>query len=294
MKITAAMVKELRERTGSGMMECKKALVEAEGDLALAVNQMRKSGLANADKKSGRIAAEGLICIKTSENGRQAAMVEVNCETDFVTRGADFNEFVSSITNKVLISGVDSMETLNEMCLEEGGVNIEEKRRELVAKIGENIHVRRCVYLASDNGSIATYLHGNRIGVLVEMSGSDELLNKDIAMHIAASKPLYVDAKDISAELIQKEREIFVAQAEASGKPANIIEKMVDGRMTKYLNEVTLLGQAFVKDPDVKVGSLLNDKSQQVIRFTRFEVGEGIEKKKEDFAEEVMAQARGV
>lgn len=292
MAITAAMVKELRERTGSGMMECKKALVEAGGDLEAAVESMRKAGLAKADKKAGRVAAEGCIVAKVSECGKIGAMVEVNCETDFVSKGDEFKAFAGLIASTVLGSEVDSVEGLMEQALE-SGQSIEERRRELIAKLGENINVRRFERFNTDGGQLATYLHGSRIGVLVELNGGDEVVAKDVAMHVAASKPVCVNESEVPAELLEKEKEIFSAQAEASGKPAEIIEKMVTGRIRKYLGEITLLGQPFIKEPDTTVGKLLKSKDAEAVRFVRYEVGEGIEKKEENFAEEVMAQVRG-
>lgn len=292
MNITAAMVKELRERTGSGMMECKKALLEANGDLEAAIEQMRKSGLAKADKKSGRTAAEGCIAVKTSAGGKCTAMVDINCETDFVAKGDDFIAFLNSVTEALLGNDVADNEQLLAMPLP-NGKTVDETRRELVAKLGENINVRRFEKYQSATGGTGCYLHGSRIGVIVELSKADEELGRDIAMHIAASKPVCVSEKDVPAEMIAKEKEIFAAQAAESGKPAEIIEKMVIGRVNKFLNEITLLGQSFVKDPDVSVAKLLAGKGVSVVRFARFEVGEGIEKKEENFAEEVMAQVRG-
>ncbi len=292
-KITAAMVKELRERTGSGMMECKKALVETGGDIEAAVEQMRKAGLAKADKKAGRTAAEGKIVIKVSDDGKRAVILEVNSETDFVAKNEDFLKFVDQVAQKALEANVQTVSELLQIPLEDGGPTIEEARRELIAKLGENINIRRLMRFETQAGKLACYLHGNRIGVVVEMEGGDDQLAKDIAMHVAASKPVCVDESEVPAETLEKEKEIFAAQAEASGKPANIIEKMVEGRLRKFLKEITLLGQPFVKDPDQSVGQLLKGEGATVIRFVRFEVGEGIEKEEEDFAEEVMAQVRG-
>ena len=293
MEITAAMVKELRERTGSGMMECKKALQETNGDIEAAVEGMRKAGLAKADKKASRIAAEGLIVVERSADGKEAAMVEVNCETDFVSKGDDFRNFAKAVAQRVLQSRPADLEALLEMPLqEEGGVSVNTARQELVAKLGENMNVRRFVRYQSE-GLVGFYLHGTRIGVLVDMVGGSEELAKDVAMHVAASRPVCVEEKDVPADMVAKEREIFTAQAATSGKPANIIEKMVEGRLKKFFAEVTLLGQPFVKDPDKSVGDLLKAAGATVVRFERFEVGEGIEKKTENFAEEVMAQARG-
>jgi elongation factor Ts len=291
--ITAAMVKELRERTGSGMMECKKALGETGGDLDAAVELMRKAGLAKADKKSGRTAAEGRISIKLSEDSKRAAIVEVNSETDFVAKGDDFVEFANNVAQAALDAGVGSLDELLGAKISSTGATVEETRRELIAKIGENINVRRFEGFASENGQVASYLHGTRIGVLVELIGGNPELGKDIAMHIAASKPISVDETGVSTEILAKEREIARAQAEAEGKPANIVEKMVEGKVKKFLGEVTLVGQPFVKDPDQNVGKLLKDNNARVARFVRFEVGEGIEKTESNFAQEVMAQVRG-
>ena len=291
--ITAVMVKELRERTGSGMMECKKALGETGGDLDAAVELMRKAGLAKADKKSGRTAAEGRISIKLSEDGKRAAIVEVNSETDFVAKGDDFVEFANNVAQAALDAGVGSLDELLGAKISSTGATVEETRRELIAKIGENINVRRFEGFASENGQVASYLHGTRIGVLVELIGGNPELGKDIAMHIAASKPISVDETGVSTEILAKEREIARAQAEAEGKPANIVEKMVEGKVKKFLGEVTLVGQPFVKDPDQNVGKLLKDNNARVARFVRFEVGEGIEKTESNFAQEVMAQVRG-
>jgi elongation factor Ts len=291
MNISATMVKELRERTGSGMMECKKALAEAGGDLDAAVELMRKAGLAKADKKSGRTAAEGCICVKVGDDGKGAAMVEINCETDFVAKADDFIEFAKGVAACALGTTVDSVEQLNDLALP-AGASVDETRRALVAKLGENINLRRFERFVSDQGFIVSYLHGTRIGVLVELVGGDQTLGKDMAMHIAASRPVCVDESGVPAETIEKEKEIFRAQAEASGKPANIVDKMVDGRVQKFLGEITLLGQPFVKDPEQTVGKILKEKGARVVRFVRFEVGEGIEKVASNFAEEVMAQVR--
>lgn len=291
MAITAALVKELRERTGSGMMECKNALTETNGDIEAAIELMRKRGLAKADKKAGRTAAEGTIVVALSDDARKAAMVEVNCETDFVAGGDDFRNFAQAVGQKVLESNVDSVDALNELELD--GKTINQTRQELVAKIGENIQVRRFVRFQTEAGRVTSYLHGSRIGVLVELEGGSAELGKDIAMHVAASRPLCVAEQDVPAEVVDKEREILIAQAQDSGKPREIIEKMVQGRLNKFLSEMALVGQPFVKDPDQTVGKLLKGANAQVTRFARFEVGEGIEKKQENFADEVMAQVRG-
>ena len=289
MQITAAMVKELRERTGSGMMECKKALTEAGGDIDAAIENMRKSGLAKADKKAGRVAAEGRIAIKISDDGKTAVIAEVNCETDFVSGGDDFLAFVNEVAATALENRPESVEALVELAID-GGQTIEEKRKEMVSKIGENIQVRRFELMQLDAGKFGSYLHGTRIGVLLGMENGNDDLIKDVAMHIAASRPTCVTEEQVPAELLEKEREILIAQAQDSGKPQDIIEKMVDGRIRKYLAEITLVGQPFVKDPDKTVGALLKDEGAEVKGFVRYEVGEGIEKKQENFADEVMAQ----
>ncbi|MDT8451757.1 MAG: translation elongation factor Ts [Gammaproteobacteria bacterium] len=290
MQITAAMVKELRERTGSGMMECKKALQEADGNIDTAIENMRKSGLASADKKAGRIAAEGRIAVEISEDGKKAVILEVNCETDFVSGGDEFMSFATSIAKTALAKQPKSVEELVTLPIAEGGETIEEVRQMMVAKIGENIQVRRFELLETTNGTFGSYSHGLRMSVLVEMeNGNDELI-KDIAMHIAASNPLYISEADVSPEVLEKEKEILRAQALESGKPAEIVEKMLEGRIRKYLAEITLVGQPFIKDPDKTVGDLLNEAGATVVRFVRYEVGEGIEKKQENFADEVKAQ----
>lgn len=294
MSISASVVKELRDRTGCGMMECKKALTDAGGDIEAAIELMRKSGQAKAAKKAGRIAAEGTILIKHNVAGTQAAMVEINCETDFVAKDANFQAFASAVTERVLSCDVQTVEELLLLPLgETDPQTVNEAREALIAKIGENINVRRFIRYHTKQGHLASYRHGNRIGVMVELRGGNEVLGKDIAMHIAASNPVCVAANDVPADLLAKEREIYRAQVLDSGKPADIVEKIVDGRMRKYLGEVTLLGQPFVKDPEMTVGKLLDQAKAEAIRFQRFEVGEGIEKKAVDFAEEVMAQVRG-
>jgi elongation factor Ts len=292
--ISAGQVKELRERTGSGMMECKKALVEANGDMDLAIENMRKSGLAKADKKSGRIAAEGIIGVKVSDDGKAVAIVDINCETDFVAKADGFVNFVNSVTEALLnAENINSEEDLLAMPLEDG-VTVDEVRRGLISTLGENITVRRFERFETAEGGTACYLHGSKIGVIIELAVSDSELGKDIAMHIAASKPAYVSEEHVPSELIEKEKEIFRAISAESGKPADIIEKMIAGQIKKYLAEVTLLGQPFIKNDKLTVGKLTEEKGNKAIRFTRFEVGEGIEKKEENFAEEVMAQVRGI
>ena len=291
MSITAGMVKELRERTGSGMMECKKNLVEANGDMELAIENMRKSGLAKADKKSGRIAAEGMIGIKGSDDGKTVVMVEINSETDFVVKSDDFQAFVAEVTDALLNSAIESTEQLSDMVLA-NGETVEITRRALVAKVGENISVRRFVKYANVDGGTACYLHGGKIAVIVETAKNDNEFGKDVAMHIAASNPAYLSADQVDEKEIQKEKDIFTAQALESGKKPEIIEKMITGRIKKFLSEITLEGQAFIKDDKMTVAQLAKSKDNSIVQFIRFEVGEGIEKEEVDFAEEVRAQAR--
>ena len=294
MTITAAMVKELRERTGAGMMECKKALVEAEGDIEAAIEAMRKSGQAKAAKKAGRIAAEGVVMIEIAPGAKQGVLVEINCETDFVAKDDNFGSFAAAVARTALSPAAKDTAALAELPLAgDGSTTVNGAREALIAKIGENIQVRRLVRFDDAQGTLYSYRHGVRIGVLVELIGGDETLGRDIAMHIAASNPLCVSADQVPAETLEKEREIFRAQALESGKPANIVDKMIEGRVRKFLEEVTLLGQAFVKDPEVTVAKLLQQAGAEVRRFARIEVGEGIEKRTENFAEEVMAQVRG-
>lgn len=292
MSVTAAMVKELRQRTGSGMMECKKALVETGGDLEVAIELMRKSGMAKADKKASRVAADGVITIAASSDGKSVAMVEINSETDFVSKGDDFKNFASAISATVVANDAANTSALSETTLDGSAVNVEEARRVLIATVGENINVRRFTKVTT-SGVIGSYMHGVRIGVLVELDGGDIQLAKDIAMHIAAINPMCVSEADVPAEEIEKEKDIFRSQALESGKPAEIVEKMIVGKVNKYLKGITLVGQPFVKDGDVTVGQLLKNNNASVVSFVRYEVGEGIEKAEDDFAAEVMAQARG-
>ncbi len=285
-EITAGMVKELRERTGLGMMECKKALTEAQGDLKAAEDLLRIRSGAKASKAAGRIAAEGVVATHVSVDGKLGALVEVNCETDFVAKNEDFVAFARQAAEQVARQApVDVAALVNA----EGGA-LETMRKALVMKLGENVTVRRFVRFQAA-GRLAQYLHGARIGVMVDLVGGDEALGRDIAMHIAASKPICVSRDHVPAELLAKEREIYTAQAAESGKPAEIIARMVDGRMLKYLAEVTLLGQPFVKDPDQTMEKLLAARAARVNSFSMFVVGEGIEKKSEDFAAEVAAAA---
>ncbi len=294
MAITASLVKELRERTGSGMMECKKALVETNGDIEAAIEMMRKSGQATAAKKAGRTAADGIVAIKYTDDGKSAVMVEVNCETDFVAKDENFTSFVDAVAGCILNSDVADVDALMDAPLHAGeDTTVNSAREALIAKIGENMNVRRFQRFNTDDGILVSYQHGVRIGVVVELKGGDEALGKDLAMHVAASNPVCISEADVPAEMLEKEREIFKAQALESGKPENIVDKIVDGRVRKYLSEITLLGQNFVKDPDTTVEKLLAGANATVAAFKRFEVGEGIEKKQENFAEEVMAQVKG-
>ncbi|MEP4891482.1 MAG: translation elongation factor Ts [Aliiglaciecola sp.] len=284
MAVTAALVKELRERTGAGMLDCKKALVETDGDVELAIENMRKSGQAKAAKKAGRIAAEGVIMTKVA-NG-VATMMEINSETDFVARDDGFLAFANKLVDVASANKINDMDTLNNSEID--GVTVSDARDTLVAKIGENISPRRVISVEGDN--LGAYVHGGRIGVIAILNGGDEDLAKDIAMHIAAASPQFVKPEDVPAEVVAKEKEIQLEIAMQSGKPAEIAEKMVIGRMKKFTGEVSLTGQPFVKDPSNTVGQLLKAKGADVINFVRFEVGEGIEKKEEDFAAEVAAQ----
>ena len=292
MTISAAMVKDLRERTGLGMMECKAALTETNGDMNAAIDLLRKKAGSKVEKKAGRIAAEGAVGVYLSADRKLAAMVEINSETDFVAKGDDFQAFANAVAAAVAKHNPADVAAVGELKLD-SGATVNKTREDLVAKLGENISVRRFVRHPATQGQVASYIHGRKIGVLAEVVGGDESLAKDIAMHIAASKPECVSRDQVPAELIAKEKEIFSAQAAESGKPANIIEKMVEGRINKFLSEITLLGQPFVKDPDTSVEKLLKGKGATVAGFTRYEVGEGIEKKSGDFAAEVMAQVKG-
>jgi elongation factor Ts len=293
MSISADTVKQLRERTGAGMMECKKALVETGGDLDAAAELMRKQGLAKADKKATRIAAEGVIAIERSADGLAAAMVEVNCETDFVAREQEFRAFAKAVAHRAVTERPQTLEALVQAKLD-GSETIEDRRRSLVAKIGENIGVRRFAVLTSAQ-HLGAYAHGTRIGAMVALKGGDAHLAHDLAMHVAASNPRYLSAREVPADVVAKEREILTEQAqkEGQGKSPDIIAKMVEGRLRKSLGEITLLGQPFVKDPDTTVEKLLKGAGAQVAAFERFEVGAGIEKKQEDYVAEVMAQVKG-
>jgi elongation factor Ts len=295
MTVTAEAVKALRERTGAGMMECKKALVEANGDLEAAAEAMRKSGLAKADKKAGRVAAEGVVVIERSADGLTAALLEVNSETDFVARQPDFQGFAHDVAKLALAARPADLEALLAAKLA-SGKTVEETRRELIARIGENIGVRR-FELVSGAAPLATYLHGTRIGTVVVVEGGDAALGHDLAMHVAAINPQYLSAEHVPAEQVEKEREIIVAQAAAdpklAGKPKDVLVKASEGKLRKFLGEITLLGQPFVKDDKQTVAQVLKGANARVVQFVRYEVGAGIEKKQENFAAEVMAQVRG-
>lgn len=291
MTISAAMVMQLRGRTGAGMMECKKFLTAAEGDIEKAIDDMRKAGQAKADKKSDRVAAEGMVAVARSADGRKAVMVEINSETDFAARDTNFTGFAQQVADTALACGTEDVAVLSETIIHGTDVSVEQARQALVAKIGENIQVRR-IQQVNCEGVVGHYLHGSKIGVLVAINSTDETLAKDIAMHVAASKPIVISRDEVSADLIAKEREIFTAQAKESGKPQEIIEKMIDGRINKFVDEVSLMGQPFVKNPDIKIAQLLKEKNAAVVSFKCFVVGEGIEKKESNFAEEVMAQVR--
>jgi elongation factor Ts len=293
MTISAQMVKELRERTGLGMMECKAALTETNGDMEAAADLLRKKAGAKLEKKAGRTAADGAIAIHVSTDGTLAAMVEVNSETDFVAKGDDFLAFAADVAARVAVSNPANVDSLLKLPLKDGAsATVAQGLEALVAKLGEKMGVRRFDRITSGH-RIGSYLHGRKIGVLVEVEGGDSELAKDLAMHIAASRPECVSRDQVPADRIAKEKEIFTEQAQQSGKPANIIEKMVEGRVSKFLAEITLLGQPFVKDPDTSVEKLLKGRNARVLRFLRYEVGEGIEKKTADFAAEVMATVKG-
>lgn len=283
MTVTAEQVKTLRELTGAGMMECKKALIATDGDIEKAKDELRKLGQVKADKKADRTAAEGVIF------QHERAMIELNCETDFVARDANFLELGRAIVKTISTHRLQNLETLLQASLADSNDSVESHRQNLIAKIGENIQIRRMIFIDSAP-IVGAYMHGSRIGVLVALENGSEELAKDIAMHIAASNPKVVSPDQVPTEMIEKEKELLLAQSANSGKPQDIIEKMVAGRLKKFLDEMSLQGQPFVKDPDLTVGALLNKHKAKVLTFYRFEVGEGIEKIKEDFREAVMAQ----
>jgi elongation factor Ts len=287
MDITPALVKELRERTGAGMMDCKKALVEAKGEIDLAAELLRKAGAAKADKKSGRVAAEGRVIVK-SEGGRHVLM-EVNSETDFVAKDENFRAFVERLGEVVLAKWPQSVEDLMRASID--GRTVEELRLELVTKVGENISVRRFETLESA-GNVGTYVHGTRIGVLVELEGGTQELARDLAMQVASLAPRYVTNEEVPKDVLDKEREIILAQTAEEKKPPEIIAKMVEGKLRKFIDDITLTGQVFIKDDKKRVRDLLATQKAKAKTFRRYEVGEGIEKKSSDFVAEVMAQAK--
>jgi elongation factor Ts len=291
MNITAEAVKQLRERTGAGMMECKKALVETKGDLDAAAELMRRQGLAKADKKATRVAAEGVVAIARSGDARAAAMVEVNCETDFVARGEEFRAFAAAVAERALALHPATLAALLEAPLT-SGESIEERRRALIARIGENISVRRVAVLAAPD-QLGAYAHGTRIGALIALRGGTPALAHDLAMHVSWSNPKYLTAAQVPPEVAAKERDILTSQAQGEGKPPEIVAKMVEGRLRKALAEITLAGQPFVKDPNITIEKLLKEAKAEVAAFERFEVGAGIEKKADDFVAEVMGQVKG-
>lgn len=283
--ISAALVKELRERTGAGMMDCKKALTEANGDIELAIENMRKSGQAKAAKKAGRIAAEGIILARAE--GNAAVMIELNCETDFVAKDASFRAFGDKVLAIAVANKLSSLEALKAAEFD-NGESVEVTLNNMIAKLGENMNLRRIIVVEGEN--LGTYIHGGRIGVITKLVGGSDELAKDLAMHVAANNPQFVKPEDVSAEVVAKEREIQVEIAVNSGKPKEIAEKMVEGRMKKFTGEISLTGQPFVKDPNVLVADLLKKEGANVLEFIRYEVGEGIEKQETDFAAEVQAQ----
>ena len=288
--VTAAMVKELREMTGAGMMDCKKALANTDGDMDKAVEYLRENGMAKAAKKAGRIAAEGIV--KTVVEGTKAAIVEVNSETDFVAKNAEFQEFVKNVVKQIAMNNPKDVDALlAEKSIEDSNLTVQEVLTNKIATIGENMHIRRFVRFESANGFVTSYVHGEgKIGVLVEMEGADETVAKDVCMQIAAAKPEFLQESDVPADRLEKEKEILKAQVINEGRPENIAEKIVMGRLGKFYGEICLLDQEFVKDPNKKVGQMVTEKNGKVIKFARFEKGEGIEKKEENFAEEVAKQ----
>ena len=289
MAISAGLVKELRERTAAGMMACKKALTETGGDLERAAELLREIGAASAERKAGRIATEGVVGQLVDNDGRCGVVVEVNCETDFVAKDESFRQFVMNVAICVLDNDPDTLQSLAQLAF--AGGTLESARQDLIGQVGENVSIRRFERLSSKNGLIAGYLHGTRIGVLVSAEGERTEIARDVAMHVAASKPLCISQEQMPDEVLAREKSIFLAQARDSGKPDEIVQRMVEGRLRKYLKENTLLGQAYVKDPDISVGELINTAQVTINDMVRFEVGEGLEKRKDDFVTEVMAQA---
>lgn len=292
MTISATLVMKLRGMTGAPMMDCKKYLIATNGDIEAAITQMRISGQDKADKKLGRIAAEGIVVIARAPNAKEAVMVEINSETDFVARDENFTTFAKAMAETALNSGVADVATLlTHPLMGQHDMTVEQARQALVAKMGENIQLRHLFRMKTE-GVIGSYIHGSRVGVLVDLKRGDEALAKDLAMHIAASRPQVVSKEQVSKEALDHERVIFQAQAQESGKPQEIINKMIEGRISKFIDEVTLLGQPYIKNPTVKVGQFITEKQAEVGSFICLEVGEGIEKKEDNFVEEVMAQVR--
>lgn len=288
MAITAEMIKELRARSGAGMMDCKKVLLETDGDIDTAIELLRKKGMSIAERKAGRIAAEGVVVVASNDTAK--VLVEVNCETDFVAKDAAFTAYAERVASAILTELPSDLEVASAIKLDADNT-LESARQNLIAKIGENINVRRFAVVQADGGVVGAYLHSTRIGVLVKLRGGNAELGRDLAMHIAASRPLCLSEQDMPAQMLASERAIFTAQAEESGKPADITQRMVDGRMKKFLKENTLLGQPFVKDPQQSIAQLVSSADATVEQMVRFEVGEGLEKRSDDFAAEVMAQA---
>ena len=293
--ISASMVKDLREKTGAGMMDCKKALTETNGDMEKAIEYLREKGITKAAKKSSRIAAEGLVLAYVSENNKVGAAVEVNSETDFVAKNDEFRTFVQALAKQVALNNpVDVEALLNEEYIEEAGKKVSEVLTDKVAKIGENMNIRRFVRFETTDGLVESYIHGNgKIAVLVNMKNADTELAKDICMQVAAARPEFLDEASVPAERLAKEMEILKAQAMNEGKPEAIAEKVVQGRIGKFYSEICLVDQEFVKNPDMKISELLKTKNAEIVEFARIEKGEGLEKKEENFAEEVMKQMNG-
>src|SRR5512135_3640202 len=289
--ISASAVKDLREKTGVGMMEAKKALEEAGGDFEKAVDILRKKGLSAAAKKAARVASEGIITSSIQNNGKRGVLIEVNSETDFVAKNEDFQKFAKGLAELVAAQKPSDVAALSQLSLD--SENVEAKRNALVQKIGENISIRRFVYFETE-GRVAIYLHGNRIGVMVDYAGGDEQLGKDIAMHIAAANPLFLSRETVAADILERERAVYEAQAKESGKPAAVIGKIVEGKLEKFYTDSCLMEQIYIKDPDgkLKIKELLKKAGAGVTRFVRYQLGEGIEKKKENFADEVAAQLK--
>ena len=290
MDITPAMIKQLREGTGAGIMECKKALLEAGGKNDVAIDLLRKSGQAKAAKKSTRVAAEGLIIIRILPDNRMATLVEVNCETDFVAKDKQFRQFCNTVADATLDPAVNTMTDLESY--DNGSATLKSMQSELVAKLGENIQIRRFDKIKRSGDILASYSHGHRIGVLIDMKNGTAELAKDIAMHIAASRPQYLSEREVPTKLLDQEKEILTEQTKQSGKPDHLIERIVTGKLRKHINEITLLGQPFIKDLDLSVAQILKTNSASIVSFIRYEIGEGIERQQENFAEEVMAQVQ--